>query len=145
MYYLLSHVNAVGLEAIKIEILQSLSLVSSKVKAISLLPSVEALSDHRGSVALACLLVSSIDASSVAQLNDTEGELWKVYVHLLELYLRPSADSATQQVLLRILETEIFSKLIYEKQVAVCEVVINTIAHESDAVSYRYDCGNDLY
>lgn len=145
MYYLLSHVNAVGLEAIKIEILQSLGLVSSKVKAISLLPSVEALSDHRGSVALACLLVSSIDASSIVQLNDREGDLWTAYVHLLQLYLQPSADSATQRVLLRILETEIFCKLIYEKQVAVCEVVINAIAHETDAVSYQFGCGNDLY
>ncbi|EKM74924.1 hypothetical protein AGABI1DRAFT_123475 [Agaricus bisporus var. burnettii JB137-S8] len=134
MYYLLSHVNALGLEAVKIEILQSLSLVSSKMKATSLLPSVEALLNQRGDAALACLLVSSIDASSVAQLNDGVGELWNVYLQLLEQYLQPSVDSASREVLLRILETEIFAKLVYEKQVAVCEVVFKTIVHEADVV-----------
>lgn len=145
MYYLLSHVNALGLEAVKIEILQSLSLVSSKMKATSLLPSVEALLNQRGDAALACLLVSSIDASSVAQLNDGVGELWNVYLQLLEQYLQPSVDSASREVLLRILETEIFAKLVYEKQVAVCEVVFKTIVHEADVVSSRYEYGNKFY
>lgn len=135
MYYLLSHVNALNLGSARIEILRSLSLVSSSVKAISLLPSIEALEKHKGDIALTCLLVSSIDASSSVQLNGAEGELWNVYLQVLQHYLQPNSDAAPREIILRILETEIFAKLGYERQVAICETVIGIVARESDAVS----------
>lgn len=105
------------------------------MKAICLLPSIEVLQRHQVDVTLACLLVSSVDASSVAQLNDVEGGLWEAYIQVLEQYLRPSSNAAPREVLIRLLETEVFAQLKYERQVTVCEVIIGVVAREPDAVS----------
>jgi len=83
---------------------------------------------------LATLLVSSIDASSIAQLNDSETRLWEVYVQLLKKYLHPSSDFGPRNVLIQLLETELFSKLVYERQVTICEVIIGVISRDIDAV-----------
>ncbi|KAF9451337.1 hypothetical protein P691DRAFT_663457 [Macrolepiota fuliginosa MF-IS2] len=133
LYYLLSHVNATDLESTRIKLLDSLSLVSSSVKATSLLPSIEILQAHEGGIVLPCLLVSSIDASSATSLNDTEGDLWEVYLKVLKQYLRPASDAAPREALIRLLETEVFGKLTYERRMAVCEAVIGIVAHQSDA------------
>lgn len=116
-------------------ILESLSLVSSSVKAISLLPLIKNLPTHQGDVALACLLVSSIDGSSVGQINDPEGGLWEVYQQLLTQYLHPNSAGDLREVLVRFLEAEIFDKLGHEKQVVVCKTVVKVVAREPDAVS----------
>ncbi len=116
-------------------ILESLSLVSSSVKALSLLPSIKNIPAHEGDAALARLLVSSIDGTSVEQMNDPEGEIWEVYLRLLKKYLHPSSASGLREVLIRLLGAEIFDKLEYEKQIVVCKTVIEVVAREPDAVS----------
>jgi len=126
------------LDETKIKILESLSLVSSGVKALSLLPSIEILHTYQSDVTLATLLVSSIDASSIAQLNDSETRLWEVYVQLLKIYLHPSSEPGPRDVLTRLLETELFSKLVYERQVTICEVIIGVVSRDIDGVS-RFD------
>jgi len=134
MYYLLSHVNEMILDETKVKILESLSLVSSGVKALSLLPSIEILHTCQSDVTLATLLVSSIDGSSIAQLNNSETRLWEIYVQLLKMYLHPSSEPGPRNVLIRLLETELFSKLVDERQVTICKVIIGVVSRDIDAV-----------
>lgn len=84
---------------------------------------------------LASLLVSSIDGSSVEQINDPAGELWEVYLQLLKRFLHPTSAAGLRDVFVRLLEVEIFDKLEYERQVVVCKTVIEVVARETDAVS----------
>jgi U3 small nucleolar RNA-associated protein 10 len=134
---LLSHVNALGIETTKVKLLESLGLVSSSIKAVSLLPSIETLQTGQGDTILATLLVSSFDASSTPWLNDAEEGLWEVYMQVLKLYLRPTSDPAPREVLIRLLETELFGKLVHGRQVAVCEAIISSVTRDSDAVRAR--------
>ncbi|KXN83997.1 U3 small nucleolar RNA-associated protein 10 [Leucoagaricus sp. SymC.cos] len=136
LYYLLSHVNALALDSNRIRVLEALSLVSSAVKALTLLPSIEALKNQKCNTTLAALLVASFDLTSLPQLNDAEGELWDVYMQTLKMYLQPSSDSKAREVLLGLLETELFAKLVYEKQIVVCEVILGVVARDVDAQSY---------
>ncbi|KAJ3564821.1 hypothetical protein NP233_g8044 [Leucocoprinus birnbaumii] len=136
LYYLLSHINALQLESMKVKLLESLSLVSSGVKALGLLPSIEALQIQQGNATMATLLVSCIDASSTMHLNDAEAGLWEVYLHVFKAYLEPSSEAAPREVLVRLLEMEIFSKLAYERQMAICETVIGAVARDTDAQTY---------
>lgn len=71
----------------------------------------------------------------VSELNDSEGGLWDAYLRVLKMYIQPSANSAPQDMLIRLLEMEVFAKLIHERQLAVCEAVIGVIARDLDAVS----------
>jgi len=122
------------LDEAKVKILESPSLVSSGVKALSLLPSIEILHTCQSDATLATLLVSSIGASSIAQLNNSETHLWEVYVQLLKMYLHPSSEPGPRNALIRLLETELFSKLVYERQVTICKVIIGVVSRDIDAV-----------
>jgi len=104
-----------------------------------LLPSIETLT-YQSDVTLATLLVSSIDASSIAQLNDSETGLWEAYMQVLKIYLHPSSEPGPRDVLIQLLETELLSKLVYRRQITICEVIIGTVSRDTDAVRRFSHC-----
>lgn len=94
---LLSHVNAALSKNVKVALLQCLAQVSSPTKmqtlasALESLPSLETTeaANSATSEQYASLLVSSIDGSSLKDLNDSNGTSWTIYKALIFYYFRP--------------------------------------------------------
>ncbi|TCD67119.1 snoRNA-binding rRNA-processing protein utp10 [Steccherinum ochraceum] len=127
--YLLSHVNASPLRHVEVALLRCLAEVSSPTKMQSLASALESLPSHKTADAenhidierYASLLVSSIDGSSLKDLNDPNGPSWANYKTLVFYYFRPGSPSLPRQTMAHSLRKAIFSGLSTERKVEVCQ------------------------
>lgn len=89
--YILSHINSVTLNDTRIALLRALGTVSDSAKANILLPTIRALftthqpvnGDSPPSQELVGLLVSCYDTSVVNDFNDTQSNMWDVFMVVL--------------------------------------------------------------
>ncbi|KAI0712775.1 armadillo-type protein [Cerioporus squamosus] len=139
--YLLSHVNGCPLLKVKIALLKSVDNVSNEAKAQVLLPTIETLeaqdiSDvtHRKQVQeLATLTVSSFDASSAGDLNNTDKPAWGVYEKVLDLTLKNDIWEHARTALLHRLEHGLFAKLNAERKFQLCQKLIHVGAENESS------------
>ncbi|KAA1474189.1 hypothetical protein DENSPDRAFT_781033 [Dentipellis sp. KUC8613] len=145
--FLLSHANGCRLPEVKLSLLHMLEGVSDINKAQILLPSIQGLSDEAQSKALkatfgpqfeefATLVVSSFDASTVPDLNRTEGGLWPAFIAVLRHYLLPKSLSSPRQALLHHLEHGLFSRLSLERKLEICQLLLEISTEDVESQTY---------
>lgn len=98
---MLSHVNGSPVTNLKLCILRSVDEISNHAKAQTLLSTLTALADDEQSTAMEArfnekdfeefetLVLRSLDASIVTDLNSDDAGLWLVFVGLLKRYMTP--------------------------------------------------------
>ncbi|KDQ24027.1 hypothetical protein PLEOSDRAFT_1068022 [Pleurotus ostreatus PC15] len=142
--FLLSHVSSVPSISAKITVLESIESISDKAKWQMLLSfikviegsNVETLQSSFGSreAEFVKLVVASVDASAVPELNEPSGSLWPVFVALLRQNAIPSARTALSESL----EHGLFSGLNLQHQATTCEVLLEVGAATQSTASH--DC-----
>ncbi|TFK71529.1 hypothetical protein BDN72DRAFT_432062 [Pluteus cervinus] len=146
--YLLSHINTIPSISSQIALLKSIEAISDPAKVVLLLPSLKALlsvdsqSEARDLVQqeYADLLVAGFDGTLVRELNgsETKGEdsVWSVYVKLMRKYFSPGAPKSVREVLSNALTNGVFAGLKFERQVEVCEILLEIGNQSIDAQTY---------
>lgn len=98
--YLLSHVVSCGLPAVKLFLVALLEGVSDPVKAETLLPTIQDLTDKERSSGweelfgpqfeeFATVTVSALDSSISGHLNDTSSTFWPAFLDTIRFYFQP--------------------------------------------------------
>ncbi|KAK7688534.1 hypothetical protein QCA50_008072 [Cerrena zonata] len=133
--YLLSHVSACGLPALKLSLLKSVSEISNAVKSRMLIPSIQSLSDDKLAARVsdrfrdiyeeyALLLASSFDTSAAEGLNESEGDSWTTYVQLLQYFFRSTSLGTVRKALAYRLQHGLFMALTLERKVDLCHLLL---------------------
>ncbi|KAJ7452113.1 hypothetical protein B0H11DRAFT_1742292 [Mycena galericulata] len=137
--YLLSHVHVLRLVSAQVALLRSIEDVSDKAKTEVFVPVLLALSQETqepvrpGSKAeqFASLVVASFDMSASPALNDSKGQLWGVFVLVLQHYLMPGmpaarspSPSACRTILLQKLEQGLLASLTIDRKVELCNLLL---------------------
>ncbi|KAF7420871.1 snoRNA-binding rRNA-processing protein utp10 [Pleurotus ostreatus] len=132
--FLLSHVSSLPSISAKITVLKSIESVSDKAKWQMLLSfikaiegsNVETLQSSFGSreAEFVKLVVASVDASAVPELNEPSGSLWPVFLALLRQSFSENAIPSARTALSESLEHGLFSGLNLQHQVTTCEVLL---------------------
>jgi len=98
-----------GLPAVKLFLVALLEQVSDQAKAEALLPTIQDLTDRdRASdweklfgsqfEEFATIIISALDSSVSAHLNDTSGAFWPVFLHTIRFYFRPGKYRSSDRV-----------------------------------------------
>ncbi|CCM00706.1 uncharacterized protein FIBRA_02746 [Fibroporia radiculosa] len=134
--YLLSHVNACNLPIAKQLLLKSLETTTSEVKCEMLLPTIESMFDKTLMVTeletavsqaleLATLIVSSFDASAVANLNDISRNTWSIYERTLRVCFSSKNMDSLRSILRDNLQRGLFSKLSADRKIDLCRLLLD--------------------
>ncbi|KAI1789700.1 hypothetical protein LXA43DRAFT_1019967 [Ganoderma leucocontextum] len=115
--YLLSHVNCCPLLNFKVALLKSVDSVSNEAKA-------QDASKRHKLQDLATFAVSSFDALSAGDMNDTEKPTWDVYLKVLTATLKHGVWERARVVLLHRLQHGLFAKLDNDRKTQLCRTLI---------------------
>ncbi|KAH9943771.1 hypothetical protein B0H21DRAFT_877669 [Amylocystis lapponica] len=142
MCYLLSHVNACPIQLAKLAILKSIQSVSGLVKHQVLLPTIQAVFEELSSAGESILLnpfyqdfppllVSSFDASSASDLNDSTKPSWPAFERVLRLCFQIDRVGTSRAVLEQNLQRGLFTRLSMERKAHVCRALLDMgqVAH----------------
>ncbi|KAF8999772.1 hypothetical protein BDQ17DRAFT_1360346 [Cyathus striatus] len=118
---LLTHITALPMQKSQCQLLESLSTVTDQAKAQILLPAIRSVAaspiSDSNSEQYASMLLSSFNSSVAVP-------LWNVFVSALRTYFKPDTSGVLQSVLARSLQKGLFENLSKERQIELCEILI---------------------
>ncbi|TRM63291.1 hypothetical protein BD626DRAFT_496170 [Schizophyllum amplum] len=133
--FLLSHVDVFVLPQAQIALLRALELVPSPEKATLLRPTICALvrklpaylANVYGSTLeeFTALIVGSFDTSTAADLSKVDNDLWPDYVQTIKHVFSAGQSKAPRDAVARALVQGLFDALNTERQVELCEVLLD--------------------
>ncbi|KAI0063355.1 ARM repeat-containing protein [Artomyces pyxidatus] len=145
--YVMSHANGCTLPSMKLSLLHMVEDVSDRVKAPMLSSTIQALIDDARSTELqktigpryeefAALVASTLDMSTAPDLNEPSSNLWSTYLGTLRHFLQPVSVPSTRQTLLHKLEHGLFSRLSFDHQIEVTQIILSVGSQSTDAQAY---------
>ncbi|EPQ56067.1 hypothetical protein GLOTRDRAFT_129071 [Gloeophyllum trabeum ATCC 11539] len=142
--YLLSHVNACSVPNARLRLLKMVEGVSHRAKAEMLLPLLQGIAADPGAEAsvaamgdafeeFCTLLVGCFDVSLTKEFNNGGSPVWPVYLGTLRRASDEGFSASANMVLSRNLQGGLFASLVSERQVELCQVLLESSERNAKA------------